>query len=163
VVILSPALRAVLRIEAQAEAAAANHKPTRREAEEQVNAYARLREEARMLSERAGWSFGEFDDEVPKAEYPPQRPGPAGRPGGLPTSEAFYWVSEVSPQARFLLRQLAAWCAGNIEAFQIEARLKAKAELEAAKRGRLGFGRALYARPLRALRRFRSAPGEVPS
>jgi len=69
---LSSDLRAILGIKARAEAAIVgddDKPPSPSQAEDVIRAYDRLREEARELNERAGWSAEEFDRQVPAAKY----------------------------------------------------------------------------------------------
>jgi hypothetical protein len=104
---------------------------------EAMEAYTRLWEQARKLNERAGWDAEEFDQEVPFAEF-------ADAPSVEDHRARAYRLRALNgPRAVFLLRQLAAWAAGYVEVFEIEARLKAdaqaKAEAAASRRGPAGF------------------------
>jgi hypothetical protein len=126
-------LRAILRIKHMA--TEAGREPERGYAPpsasyEMAAAYIRLREEARLLNERAGWSAEEFDRDVPEPDF-----GDLPRPDDESDRASYELVSVAGPRARLLLRLLAAWAAGHAVAFEIEARLKADAE---ARRGEGG-------------------------
>ena len=110
----NPNLRSVIRIKTMARAAIPDTETVHSDtAWEMAKAYERLREEARKLSENAGWDSGdEFDAEMPPIRFP-EVPGNA-RPLGR--------------RARVLLGQLAGWAEGHQEAFELEARFKADAE-----------------------------------
>jgi hypothetical protein len=87
---LSNDLRVVTRLKEMAKAGAnVAEYPSQSESEEMINAYRRLREEARKLVERAGWSVEEFDDEMP--DLPPRSSG--GR------EQAFAIVSVEGPRS----------------------------------------------------------------
>ena len=116
---------------------AANIDRSEAQAIEAVEAYRRLREQARRLNERAGWDADEFDQEVPAADFAEAKRGEDAR------ARDHRHTNRNGPRAQFLLRQLAAWATGYAEAFEIETRLEAEAEakLRAAepKRGPAGF------------------------
>jgi hypothetical protein len=103
-------LRNVIRIKTMAETAAATGNPTDypnpEEGREMADAYERLRNEARAINERAGWGGGSFD-----AELPPLAPEQDGPPSGVHFDDHDHsWDAvERGTQARFRLRQLAAW------------------------------------------------------
>jgi hypothetical protein len=125
-------LRAVIRIKNMAQAAASgSDQPGPEEGLEMAAAYERLRAEARALNRRAGWGEGEeFDKDLPPINTSMGNSGPvytwlAGDPDQQVT---------IGRRARVLLGQLAAWAAGNQEAFEIEERLKADAATRAARR-----------------------------
>jgi hypothetical protein len=131
-------LRVIVRIKHMAEAAAAaDIDKSEAAAIEAMDAYTRLREQARKLNERAGWDAEEFDQEVPFAEFEDAPPVED------PRTRAYRLRALNGPRAVFLLRQLAAWAAGYAEVFEIEARLKAdaaaKAQAAASRRGPTGF------------------------
>jgi hypothetical protein len=141
-VALNPDLAASLRIQNMAERAAsdvAGDTPPYSAAYEAAQAYIRLRAEGRSLAERALWSVEAFDSELPEPDFgelddpsEPMHPRNAALDG-----------MRVGPRARVLLNQLAGWAAGNVEAFKIEAGLKADADAKVAaeqgKRGPAGF------------------------
>jgi hypothetical protein len=141
-VALDPDLATSLRIQNMAEVAASDvavEAPAYSAAYEAAQAYIRLRAEARSLAQRALWSVDAFDRELPEADF-----GDLGDPSAPmhPRNAAMEGI-RVGPRARVLLNQLAGWAAGNVEAFRIEAALRADAEAKAAaeqaKRGPAGF------------------------
>jgi hypothetical protein len=135
--VLSADLRSVVRIKNMAETAAAIDDKSETAAIEAMRAYGRLREQARQLNERAGWDSDEFDQEVPVGDFE------EAPPVEDPRARSYRVRAVNGARATFLLRQLAAWAAGYVEVFEIEARLKAEADAKvqaaASKRGPAGF------------------------
>ena len=138
-------LAAVLRIKRMAEAAAApaagGRSPTAAEAVEMVAAYERLRQQARELTRRAGWSVDDFDAELPALSdaEPVARANRATSmaAGGVTAFQAVSRGLRVS----VLLGLLSAWAAGYQEVFELDGRFEADAKVKAeqARRGPTGF------------------------
>jgi hypothetical protein len=130
-------LRNIIRIKRRAEVAAAtghaDDYPNPEEGREMAVAYERLRKEARGINERAGWGSDGFDEELPPLV--PEKDGP---PLGVhfDDHDQSWDAMERGTQARFRLRQLAAWAAGHQEAFEVEGQMRANAaaKMDAAKR-----------------------------
>jgi hypothetical protein len=98
-------------------------------APELVEVYGRLREQARELNERAGWSTEDFEKEMPT--------GPSGgRQGGGPRA-----LLDRNARIRMLLGQLGAWAEGNVQVFEFERKLEieAKAKAAASQKPPVGF------------------------
>jgi hypothetical protein len=120
-----------VRIKTMAREAAAVDVTTVEIGDEMVKAYDRIRQEAKALADRAGWNDdGSFDREVPSlapehVSARHQETAPFGGPEQ-------YQVVVSGRRAKVLLGLLAAWAEGNQEAFEIEARLKANAEVKRA-------------------------------
>jgi hypothetical protein len=123
---VSDELRTVLRLKHQAQAAAAvASQPNPEEGHEMAAAYERLREEARVLHNRAGWGDDEaFERQLPRLQA--QSIGSTARVARIVSSESkTFEAAAAGSRARVLLGQLAGWAAGHQEALELEERLRA--------------------------------------
>jgi hypothetical protein len=115
-------LRSILRIKNMAANAASATRPDDPYAAPALaETYNRLREEARRLNERAGWSAEDFERELPTIEVTESVTGHVD----IARQQRLLGLAR---EARIALGQLSGWAEGYEQAFVIEESLKAQSQ-----------------------------------